>query len=123
MPTQPLNSTLKPTSEAESGLSDRQPLELDPWEIAHLLICKREEQPIELEFATDDEFDQWVQTNSISVKDNGITGWSFDDRCRLVNFVLARGGVLEFADGTRIPEDIEERIPTQELLESGECLE
>jgi hypothetical protein len=32
-------------------------------------------------------------------------GWSFDDRCRLVNHVLAQGGRLTFVDGTHLPDD------------------
>ena len=68
------------------------------------LICKRDEQPICIEDATDDEFDAWVKTHAIAVKENGIHGWSFDDRCRLVNYALAHGHALTFVDGTRIPE-------------------
>jgi hypothetical protein len=117
MQTPPTNNTSKPTSEVKHGLEDTSsPLQLDPWDIAHLLICKRGEQPIDIEFATDAEFDTWVQANAIPVKDNGIVDWSFDDRCRLVNHVLARGGTLLFVDGTRIPEDTnadrEESCPT-----------
>lgn len=97
MPTQPMSSTLKPTNEEENGLHDTkvQP-ELDPWEIADLLICKRGEQVVSIEFATDDEFDAWVKTNSIPVEENEITGWTFDDRCRLINYVRTQGGSLEF---------------------------
>lgn len=107
MQTPVTSNTQKPTNGGESGLSAMKPLELDPWEIADLLICKRGEQLISIEFATDDEFDAWVKTNSIPVAENGITYWSFDDRCRLINHVLANGGVLQFADRTRIPEQPE----------------
>lgn len=122
MQTPVTNSTSKPTTEDENGFDATNSSELDPWEIAHLLICKRDEQPIELEFATDDEFDAWVKTNSIPVAENGITGWSFDDRCRLVNYALANSRILAFVDGTRIPDDPEERIPTVGL-EEGERTE
>lgn len=123
MPTQPTSSTLKPTSEAEAGLNSTKITELDPWDIADLLICKRDEQPISIELASDDKFDAWVKSNSIAVAENGVTGWSFDDRCRVINYALTNSRTLEFVDGTRIPEvDPEERIPTQ-ALESGECLE
>ena len=97
MQTPAMNSTAKPTSEGKTGLEDtKSAVQLDPWEIADLLICKRGEQLISIEFATDAEFDTWVQANTVPVKDNGISGWSFDDRCRLVNYVLANGGVLDF---------------------------
>ena len=105
MSTPPTNNTSNPTSGEESGSSDtNSQLQLDPWDIAHLLICKRDEQPISIEDATDDEFDAWVKAHAIAVKENGIHGWSFDDRCRLVNYALAHGYTLTFVDGTRIPE-------------------
>src|SRR5689334_9376995 len=101
----PTNNTSKPMNGEESGSVDtNSQLQLDPWIIAHLLICTRDEEPISLEDATDDEFDAWVNTHAISVKENGISGWSFDDRCRLVNFALAHGYTLIFIDGKRIPE-------------------
>lgn len=109
------NSTSSPMNGEESGSDDTSSMQLDPWEIAHLLICKRDEQPINIEFATDDEFDTWIRTNSIPIKENGISGWSFDDRCRVINYVLANGHSLEFVDGIRIPEDEEEKILTQPL--------
>lgn len=98
------NSTSKPTSEAKSGSGATNRIELDPWEIADLLICKRGDQFVSVEFATDPEFDTWVKTNSIPVKENGVNSWTFDDRCRVINHVLGYGGSLEFADGSRIPE-------------------
>ena len=105
MSTRPTNNMSNPTSGEESGFADTDSHpQLDPWEIAHLLICTRHEQPISIELATDDEFDTWVKTYGIAVKENGITGWSFDDRCRLVNYALAHGYTLTFVDGTRIPE-------------------
>jgi hypothetical protein len=104
MQTQATNSTPKLTIVGENGSIATKPImELDPWEIADLLICKRGEQLISIEFATDDEFDAWVKTNSIPIKENGISGWTFDDRCRLVNYVLANGVTLEFVDGTTLP--------------------
>jgi hypothetical protein len=120
MQTPPMNNTSKPTNEEEHGSSDTSKVaQLDPWDIAHLLICKRDEQPICIEDATDDEFDAWVHEHAIAVKENGIQGWSFDDRCRLVNYALAHGHALEFVDGTRIPEDThadeEEPVPTSPL--------
>ena len=105
MSTRPTNNTSNLTSGEENGSADtNSQLQLDPWIVAHLLICKRDEQPICIEEATDDEFDTWVQAQAIAVKENGITSWSFEDRCRLVNYALAHGYSLTFVDGTRIPE-------------------
>src|SRR5689334_598070 len=105
MSTRPTNNTSKPMNEEESGSGDTNAhTQLDPWIIAHLLICTRDEQPLSIEDATDDEFDAWVNTHGIAVKENGISGWSFDDRCRLVNYALAHGYTLIFVDGKRNPE-------------------
>jgi hypothetical protein len=105
MSTRPMNNTSNHINEEESGFAGTNRVaQLDPWEIAHLLICKRDEEPISIELATDDEFDIWVKTYGISVKENGITGWSFDDRCRFVNYALAHGYTLSFVDGMCIPE-------------------
>jgi hypothetical protein len=59
---------------------------------------------VSIEDATDNEFDAWVNTHDVPVKENDISGWSFDDRCRLVNFALAHGYTLIFVDGKHIPE-------------------
>ena len=105
MSTRPTNNMSNHTSGEESGFADtNRVVQLDPWDIAHLLICTRDEEPISIELATDDEFDAWVKTHAIAVKENGISGWSFDDRCRLVNYALAHGYTLIFVDGTSIPE-------------------
>jgi hypothetical protein len=114
MQTPTTNNTEKPMNEDKSGSGDTNSVfELDPWDIVDLLICKRGEQLINVKDATDTEFDEWVKTNAIPVKENGITSWSFDDRCRLMNHVLGEGGVLEFVNGLRLPEDEEEGTPTQ----------
>lgn len=68
------------------------------------MICKRDEHPIDVEHATDDEFQAWVEWNGLPVQDNGIAEWSFDDRCMIINHVLAQGGILSFLDGKTIPE-------------------
>ena len=117
MSTRPTNNTSNLIKEEGSGSADTNSRpQLDPWDIAHLQICKRDEQPVNIEDATDDEFDAWVKAHAIPVKENGITGWSFDDRCRLVNYALAHGYMLTFVDGNRIPEpshtDEEEVSPT-----------
>src|SRR5690242_11094245 len=100
MSTRPTNNTSNRMNGEESGSADmNKDTQLDPWIVAHLLICKRDEQPVSIEDATDDEFDAWVRTHDITVKENGISGWSFDDRCRLVNYALAHDYTLTFIDG------------------------
>ena len=76
-----------------------------------MLICKRDEQaPVDVEHATDAEFQSWIESNGIPVEEGGITGWGFDDRCMVINYVLAQGGTLQFVDGTKIPENNSEKV-------------
>ena len=100
MQTQTTNNTSKPTNAADVGLKQKR---LRPWEIAELLICKRGEQFVNAEFATDAEFGAWVDQNGIPIEENEVSGWNFDDRCMVINHVLKEGGTLEFADGSTLP--------------------
>jgi hypothetical protein len=51
-----------------------------------------------VEHASDSEFQEFVERHKIPVDDAGIVAWSFDDRCRTINFALRRGIVLELFD-------------------------
>ncbi len=106
MQTQATNSTSKPMSGEDAGLQPTKPkpIRLRPWEIAELLICKRGEQFVNAEFATDAEFGAWIEFNGIPIEENEVTGWNFDDRCMVINHVLKQGGSLEFAGGSTLPE-------------------
>lgn len=104
MQTPATSNTSKPMSEAGSGSTPT--IRLRPWEIAELLICKRGEQLIEVEQATDTEFQSWLDDNGIPVDDNGVEGWTFDDRCMVINYALSQGATLEFVDGTTLPAEL-----------------
>jgi hypothetical protein len=114
MQTQHLSSTSKPTNVVKSGSTPtktnnsatKKTIRLTPWKIAELLICKRDAQaPVDVEHATDAEFQSWIEFNGIPVDENGIVGWNFDDRCMVINYVLAQGGTLQFVDGSTVPEN------------------
>lgn len=72
-------------------------MELKPWEIAAKLLPS-ESGLVSVEQASDAEFQAWVVSSGLSdlVDDDGIPEWSFDDRCRLLNFALRKGYALKF---------------------------
>jgi hypothetical protein len=88
---------------AGGSLQTKKPLRLPPWKIAELLISRRGEQFVNCEDATDEEFADWVEFNGIPVEAGEVTGWNFDDRCMVINYVLREGCTLEFADGSMLP--------------------
>ena len=68
-----------------------------------MLISKRDEQFVNAEDATDEEFQAWVEFNGIPIEAGEVEGWGFDDRCMVINHVFAQGCSLEFADGSILP--------------------
>lgn len=77
---------------------------LDPWDIADLPIWKRNNRVVTAEYATDAEFQSWVEWNGIPLE-REFPNWLFDYRCYIVNFALTQGLTLQFADGTYIPSE------------------
>ena len=92
-----MNDTLKPMKEDKHGSQDL--MELEPWDIAPLLICQRDGKLVDVEHATDAEFDTWINGHRVPVI-NGQWGggWSFSDRCGVINHVRKRGIELKFLD-------------------------
>lgn len=90
-----MHDMLKRTKEGNCGL--RKSEEMEPWEIAPLLICRREGNLVDVEHATDDEFDAWIRKHHVLVS-NGRWGnkWSFDDRCGVINHMRKFGIALIF---------------------------
>jgi hypothetical protein len=70
---------------------------LKPWEIAAKLLPS-ENGLVSVEQASDAEFQAWVVSSGLNdlVDEDGIPEWSFDDRCRLLNFALRKGYALKF---------------------------
>lgn len=83
-----------PTNVGASGLPKRLP----PWVIAAKFLRTASGQSVDVEHATDADFQQFVEQHKIPVDDSGIAAWSFDDRCRTINFALRKGIVLELFD-------------------------
>lgn len=54
-------------------------------------------QSVRVMDATDAQFQTFVQSAGIVVEENGMSDWSFDDRCRLINHALKYGIPLPFA--------------------------
>jgi len=58
-------------------------------------------QTVDVEHASDAEFQAWIEASGLGdlVDDAGIAEWSFDDRCRVLNFALRKGYALKFVEG------------------------
>ena len=104
-----MQSTLNVGNAANGGLI---PLpRLNPREIAVMLLPTANGQTVKVMDASDTQFQTFVQSAGITVEDNGIAEWTFDDRCRLINHVLRHGGSLPFVN-----ENNSETIPVAELF-------
>lgn len=76
-----MSDTKTPLSEGSNG-SQKTWVELEPWEIAVMSVA----EGITVEFATDEQFQAYVTFNKIPVRESDIAGWSFVDRCGVINF-------------------------------------
>lgn len=92
-----MKDTSSPMQEVASGLPKR----LKPWVIAAKFLATEDGQKVDVEHATDAQFQAFVEQHKIPVDDNGIVAWSFDDRCRTINFALRKGIVLELFDSDK----------------------
>jgi hypothetical protein len=72
---------------------------LRPVEIAVLLLPGGDEQPpVKVMDATDQQFQAFIASAGIPVDEAGITEWSFDDRCGIINHAIRYGVSLPFVD-------------------------
>lgn len=94
-----MQGTSNPTKEGSDGLQSTraETTTLEPWDIAELCLPIENGQPVSVEYATDAQFQAWIQAQGVSVDENGVTDWSFDDRCGVIMYALERGITLEFA--------------------------
>ncbi len=72
--------------------------ELRPWEIVEKFFRTARGKVVDVEHATDEEFQFFVTQHRIPVQDNGIAEWSFDDRVRTINHALRYGVELHFVE-------------------------
>lgn len=107
------SATSEPTIDARPGLQS-EPLE--PWDIAVIPICERDGAPITVEFATDEEFQRYIETNGIPVDDEGIAAWSFADRCGVINHARAHGIVLRAIENSEPKNNNEHRESEGEVM-------
>lgn len=72
---------------------------LNPRQIAVKLIAVKDGSPVRVLDASDEQFEAFIREVGIRVK-QGDEGekWSFDNRCRVINFALQRGLHLPFVD-------------------------
>lgn len=80
------------------GLPMQEFKRLRPWEVAVKLLPIENEQTVDVEHATDQQFQKFVTSIGLPVDDAGIPEWSFDDRCRAINHALRYGLWVSFAD-------------------------
>jgi len=65
---------------------------LKPWEIAEILLCRfKDGQTLDVEHASDQQFEAWCKHNHIPVNDNGVADWPFELRCKLINHCRYHG--------------------------------
>jgi len=112
-----MNNTNAPMTEADSGLPPTKPPSpalpmLRPWEIAELpLFHFRNQQTVDVEHATDRQFEAWRKQNGIPVDENGVGEWPFELRCKLINHCRFYGAW----SALRFPVDFSAEVDTEEL--------
>ncbi|SRR6266851_2240730 len=113
-----MSNTNALTSEVNNGLAHTKPNAvgaipaLKPWEIAELPLFRfKDAQIVDVEHATDAQFEVWRKKHGIPIKDNGIVAWSFEMRCRTINQCRFYG----FWDALKFPIDLSAERNTEEL--------
>ena len=83
---------------------------LNPRQIASKLIPVTDGPPVRVLDATDEQFEAFIKPVGIKVK-QGDEGekWSFENRCRVINFALKRRLHLPFVDVPGIVSENEKR--------------
>jgi hypothetical protein len=79
-------------------------------------------QLVDVEHATDAQFQEFVIQSGIRVNAKGIAEWSFDDRCGVINYALRRGIAPPFVDANNSEPEQEntENNSENELFVSSE---
>lgn len=111
-----MSDTSKPGSGAASG-SQRKGLK--PWEVAVKLFRTGDGRVVDIEHASDAEFQAWIVSQGIPVDDDGIPEWAFEDRYGVINHALAQGVDLAFVEEKDIGKTSGE-CSESEVFEGGE---
>jgi hypothetical protein len=107
----PLASTAKPRK-AKHTSNERSvppiPTHVEAWDLADYPVGKRYGRWITVEYATNEEFQSWLEWNKVDTTyvdqcvlgdARGVMDW-FGRRCLIINDALDQGRSLELADGT-----------------------
>lgn len=71
---------------------------MPPWEIAVKFFHTASGKAVDVEHASDAEFQEWISSQGIPVDEDGIPEWTFEDRCGVINHVLQAGKTLRFSE-------------------------
>jgi len=97
------NDMSNPGNEDSAGLPNTKQVaarQLYPWEIAEKLFRTEKGRVVDVEHASDTQFQTWIAGQGIPMDEDGIPEWSFDDRCGVINHALAHGIQLHFFEAT-----------------------
>jgi hypothetical protein len=95
------------------------PCHVEDWDIAKFPVCMRHDRYVTVEYATEEEFQSWLECNGVDAsyvdrevlgEARRVTHW-FTRRCLIINDALDQGMSLELADGTVIS-IAQERAPS-----------
>ena len=96
-------------SEASDGLqntkAEHTSPQLEPWDIAEMLLPIENGQPVSVEYATDTQFQVWIAAQGVPVDEQGIAEWSFDDRCGVIMYAVEHGIALHFAEEAKAAQE------------------
>lgn len=72
-----------------------------PWDVAGKWFRTDDGRTVDVEHATDADFQQFVNRMGIPIDDSGIAEWSFDDRWGVIRYALKHGFTLDFVEPKR----------------------
>jgi predicted GIY-YIG superfamily endonuclease len=72
-----------------------------PWVIAEQSWYTDDGRIVNVEHATDAEFQQFIESADIQVKNKGNREWPFEERCRIISYAMIRNWALPFIEQTR----------------------
>ena len=111
-----MHSTNARMNEGNAGLQNTTPAmpALKPWDIAELpLFNFQDAQIVDVEHATDEQFEAWRVQNGIPAK---LGTWSFERRCKAINMCRFYGTW----DALKFPIDFCAEVNTEELSAQNE---
>lgn len=68
------------------------------WEIAAKSFRTEDGRTVDVEHASDAEFQAWIQSHGIPVDEEGIPEWGFEDRIGVIRHAIRYGIELKFSE-------------------------